>query len=262
VAGGLVFIGHPYPPLGLLLGLPGYLLGGDVRYSLLAALTLAGACLAWTGRGTLGIAAALLLLFTPRGLYVLECAWTEPHAVLCLAALALASARAPRLVPVALGLLLASKQYLALAAPGVLLLAGPGRRWPVLRRGLIVAAAVTAPFLLWDPVAFWRDVVALQFHERFRPDSLSLLSLVAHSGGPRLGSWLTLLAGGAALAAALWRAPRTPAGFAASLAFALLAFFLFGKKAFANYYFFAIACLCTALALTDPAPGAHGRDTG
>jgi len=42
VFGGRVHIGFPYPPLSLFLALPGYLLGGDYRYSSLAATTLSG----------------------------------------------------------------------------------------------------------------------------------------------------------------------------------------------------------------------------
>jgi peptidoglycan/LPS O-acetylase OafA/YrhL len=52
---------------------------------------------------------------------------------------------------------------------------------------------------------------------------------------------------------ALWRAARTPAGFALGVAALFLAFFVLNKQAFANYYFFVVGALCVAVAATDPA---------
>jgi hypothetical protein len=51
-----------------------------------------------------------------------------------------------------------------------------------------------------------------------------------------------------AIALALWRAPRTPAGFAAASALVFLVFFAFNKQAFTNYYSLVIGALCTAAA--------------
>ena len=47
---------------------------------------------------------------------------------------------------------------------------------------------------------------------------------------------------------ALWRAARTPAGFALGVSALFLAFFALNKQAFANYYFFVIGALCVAVA--------------
>src|SRR6185437_7177466 len=116
-----LLFGFPYPPLSLLLVLPGYLLG-DFRYAHLAATTLAGALIALSRPGRIATAAAALFLFTPRGFFVLEAGWTEPMAVLMLAALVFAACRAPRASPMIVGLLLVTKQYLVLAAPLVWLL--------------------------------------------------------------------------------------------------------------------------------------------
>jgi hypothetical protein len=52
---------------------------------------------------------------------------------------------------------------------------------------------------------------------------------------------------------ALWRAARTPAGFALGVSALFLAFFVLNKQAFANYYFFVIGALCVAVAAADPA---------
>jgi hypothetical protein len=56
-----------------------------------------------------------------------------------------------------------------------------------------------------------------------------------------------------ALMIAVWRSPRSPAGFAASLALLSLAFFAFNKQAFCNYYFFVIGALCCAIAASTNA---------
>ena len=63
---------------------------------------------------------------------------------------------------------------------------------------------------------------------------------------------------------ALWRAARTPAGFALGVAALFLAFFVLNKQAFANYYLFVIGALCTAVAAAEPAeePWATRRRAG
>ena len=47
----------------------------------------------------------------------------------------------------------------------------------------------------------------------------------------------------------------SPAVFAAALAFASLAAFAFGRKAFCNYYFFVIGALCCAVAAAHAPAG-------
>src|SRR5262249_40930729 len=109
-------VGFQYPPLSLLMALPGKLLFGDVRYSLLAALTVAGALIGRTRPGRIPALAAALLLFTPRVFLVVEQAWTEPFPILCFAAVIYtACRRAGEPPPWLLGLMAAAKQYLVLA---------------------------------------------------------------------------------------------------------------------------------------------------
>jgi hypothetical protein len=59
---------------------------------------------------------------------------------------------------------------------------------------------------------------------------------------------ISFLAAGAASALALWRLPRTPAGFGAAISVTFLAFFAFNKQAFCNYYFFVIGALYASVA--------------
>jgi hypothetical protein len=283
---GRTTFGYPYPPLPLLLSLPGHLLG-DFRLSMLAATALAGLLLLHARpRSALGVPAVAMLLFTPRGFFVLEAGWIEPVVILALAftifvtcRLGPVTSRAQtarhRLAPeagdapgakragvtgqssgsfwvaVAAGLLLATKQYMVLALPLLMLLplcGGARARWKMLAMSLAIAALMTLPPALPDWQAFVRSVVTLQFHQPFRPDALSFLVPIAAATGQTPPTWIAFAAAGGVVALCLWRAPRTPSGFALSVAAVFFAFFAFNKQAFCNYYHFVVAALCCALA--------------
>jgi hypothetical protein len=257
-AAGRVLFGYPYPPLSLLLALPGQVLFGDIRYAGLAATTGAAAFIGLVRRERTAPLAAMLLLFTPRSFFVLEQGWTDPFAVLGLAATVWCALRAPRWLPVALGLLVAAKQHMIVALPLVVLLTSPGgwRAWAgLVTRATVVASLVTLPFLLWRTRKFIRAVVLLQFQEPFRRDSLSLPAFLAHQGltpAPWLLVAMAVLALVAGVALCLWRAPRTPAAFAGALALTLLLLFAVGKKAFCNYYYFVIGAMAASVAAAEP----------
>jgi hypothetical protein len=252
VVKGVLQFGYPYPPLPLFLA-GAALPFGDIRYAHLAALTLSGAAILAGGAGPVTALAAGLLLFSPRFGLLLQMSWTEPFLILFLSLVVLAARRAPRLVPLALGLLLATKQYLVLLLPAVALLVPRERLARTLGVAAAVAAAITLPMALWDPEAFTRSVVTLQFHQPFRVDALSFLSALVRAGGPPL-AWAPLVLGPLAAALALWRAPRTPAGFAAAVAFTFLVFFAFNKQAFCNYYFFVIGALAVSVGAAERYP--------
>jgi hypothetical protein len=251
-----VYMGFPYPPLSLLMAAPGHYLFGDYRYMNLIATTATGGLMAYARPGRLATLAAALFLFTPRGLFVLEQGWTEPLAAFFLAATIFVACRAPHWLPYALGLLLAVKQYFVLVAPlGVLLLPPPLNRH-VLRRvavtAVATAAAITLPFLFWSPGPFIEALVMFQVKQPFRPDALSYMAWWARAGTPPISQWVPVPLTAAAIGFSVWRAPRTPSGFAGSLAFALLVFFAFAKQAFSNYYYLIIAALCCAVAVSTP----------
>ena len=259
VVDGRVQFGFPYPPLSLLVASAGHLLGGDYRFANLAAMGLAALLIGTCRPGRLAPLAAALFLFTPRTFFVLEQGWTEPYVVLMLAATVWCACRAPALTPLALGLLLAIKQYTLVAAPLALLLY-PGS-WReaarVLLKAALGAAVITLPFVLADPAGFVRSVVVLQFRQPFRGDSLSYAVVWARATGlgPPPG-WPAFVLLAVALVACVRRAVCGPAGFAASTAFALIVFFAFSKQAFVNYYFFGVGALCCALAAAAPEPPA------
>jgi uncharacterized membrane protein len=250
VKDGRLTFGCPYPPLSILLALPGYLLGGDFRYAQLLALTLAATLMALARGGRLGFAAAALFLLTPRGFYVLEHGWTEPFVVMLLAATVFCACRRPRWTPLALGLLLVSKQYIFVALPAALLLAPrpwvSGAFWRFWLVAVITGLVVTLPMALWNAHEFLNSV--LNIRDVFRIESLSYLSLLARQTGWRGGGWVKFVAIVPAAVLVLRKAPRSPSGFAAGTALLLMVLFAFASHASANYYFGSIGVLCCAVA--------------
>ncbi len=250
VKDGRLMFGFPYPPLSLYFSVLGKVLGGDPRYAQLAAITLAAGLMAYARGGRLGAGAAALLLLTPRGLFVLEQAWTEPFLILLLSATVFCACRFPRALPYALGLLVAVKQYTVFILPLIPLLTSLRGRplWGLLWRAGATALGVSLPLIVINVPAFIRSVVTLQLHQPFRMDALSYLSWWVSKGHPQPPVWIAFAGVAVATALALWRAPRTPAGFTAALAFVYCVFFALNKQAFTNYYYFVVGALCVALA--------------
>ena len=250
--GGRLQFGFPYPPLGLLLAIPGRLIGGDHRFAQLVAMEGAAVLMAFARPGRFGTLAAALFLTTPRVFFVLEQSWTEPFLVLGLAAVVFAACRHSRAVPWLFGAFVALKQYLVLALPAALLLLP----WPLHRdrvtilfaKAGAVALAVTLPFFLWGPGAFWSSVVTLQFHQPFRVDALTILAWWVSLGYAPPPSFVPFLVAAVVMAVLMWRLPRTAEGFGAMVGVTFLAFFAFNKQAFCNYYFFVIGAFCASLA--------------
>ena len=253
LSGDRVLIGYPYPPLSLLLAIPGQWWFGDYRYSYLAANALSAALMGYIRPGVRSKLAGALFITTPRIFYVVEQGWSEPGAILLLAITVFFLVRRARATPWAAGLFLVAKQYLVFAAPLVWRLAhktADPRRF--LTRASMAALALTLPWLIRHPVTFVENVVLLQTREPFRGDALSYISWAARSGW---GAGTIVWAVGAAVvgvALTLVVTPATPAGFAAGVGFFCLLTFAFGSKAFANYYFLVIAAFCCAVAAREP----------
>jgi hypothetical protein len=244
--------GYPYPPLCLYFATLGRLFGGDFRYAQLFGMTAAGAMIAALGsfRAAASLA-ALLFLFTPRGLFVLEQSWTEPYLVFLLAAVALCAKRSWAATPWVAGLLLVVKQYTFLIAPlGWLLPRPPAARswWRFVGIAAISGLALTLPLVLIRPLPFLKSVALLQFRQPFRADALSFSAYGVALGGQPLPEWLVFVAALGAIGISLWRSPRTTAGFCGAVALTYLCFFAFAKQAFCNYYYFVIGALCCSIA--------------
>jgi len=239
VVNGRVTYGFPYLPIALLVAIPGRLLG-DVRYSQLIAMLVTALVLRRLATDRIGRAAAVLGVASPAAIPVLLGAWTEPTLVALLACLVLAlERRRYTFVAVFLGLFMVSKQYVVVAIPLIWLI----RAWltrRVIVIGVGVAAAVTLPFFLVNPAAFWKAIVSFQLVQPFRADSVSLLVSSVNTFGwppPWTYSLLPLVGGGLTALALALRAPRTPAAFAAGIGLTLLVTILLSKQAFMNYYF-------------------------
>ncbi|HET6982817.1 MAG TPA: hypothetical protein VFI53_11795 [Myxococcaceae bacterium] len=249
-----VFIGFPYFPLSLLLALPGWLIAGDFRMAQLAACAIAAAAFTGLGPGRLPLLAAAVLLFTPRMFFVLEQGWTEPFGVALLAGVVLAATRRSRWLPFALGLLLAWKQYTVLFLPLAALLVPAPFRWRAYARLVLpaigVAAAITLPFFLWDPAAFWKSVVYAQFLQPFRHEALSLPAWwVVEKHHPEFNVLPPMLVATlAALVAVIAHRRRGPAAFATGSALVYAVFIALSKQSFCNYWWFVLGAICCAIA--------------
>jgi hypothetical protein len=273
---GRVRVGFPYPPLTLFWVLPGYLVG-DARYSFLLAVFLTSLLIFLLSPDLNGLIAAGLLLFVPETFFVLTMGWTEPLMLVALAITIFSACKAPRMLPFALGLFLASKQYSLLAVPLAALLL-PTFSWKrylsLVIEGGAFAAAITVPFAFWDHHGFWWSLVTFQVAAPFRPDALSISALLARHGLSPVPQWLIVAAVLATTVFALTRSRRAPSGFAASLALVSLVFFVANKQAFCNYYFFSAGALCLSIASAgrdpstasftlarqeNPVPGARSR---
>jgi hypothetical protein len=256
VFGDRIGFGYPYPPPSLILAIPGYVFLGDYRYSELGFLIAAAALIGYARRHMPARLAALLLLTTPRGYFVLEQGWTEPIAIFLVALTMFLLVEGPLRAGWAAGLMLATKQYLPFTGLAVLRsLLLDRRHWKLTLFTIVLTGAICIlPFALWHINSFMRSVVWLQTLEPFRTDSLSFLIWADRNGWGR-GSFLWAI--GAAVIAAVVSVVTTrnsPSGFAASAAITMFAMFALGSKAFCNYYYFVIGAICCALA-AFPGPG-------
>jgi hypothetical protein len=259
---GLLIRWNPYTPLIFLVELPFAFFRLDHRWALLLSQLLAAAAIRRLGgRTRTAELCGLLVLFQPRGLFVLEQSWTEPTVLVafCLALLAAArwresltreqnGARGLLWTGLAGALLLSTKQYAPLlAVPIFFALPRSGRRTSALV-AVAGALATLLPFFLWTPRAFLDGVVRFQLLAPFRDDALSWLAALARMGGPRLPPWPGFLL---AFAALLFGLRRTilPARAAAVTAASFLCLVLFNKQAFCNYYWLVAGLLLTATSL-------------
>jgi hypothetical protein len=255
-AHGILTVGFPYPPFSLLLTLPGYLLGGDVRYADVAAMGLSAMIILAARPGRIAALSATLLLLMPRAIYVLDLSWTEPLLVLTFSFMMFCALRWPRALPYALGLFLSTKQYSILTLPLLPLLVEGRHHWKMLRdivlKGILVAVAINLPFMMWNFHEFFRALVEFQFLQPFREDALSYLVFIHNKyPGVHLPIWISLLPLVVIIPVCLRRLASSPAGFAAAVTAVHLFFFAFNKQAFCNYYYFVIATACWSVAASN-----------
>ena len=247
---GILKFGYPYMPLTLFAAMPGFL-AGDVRYASLAALLVSGWLIAFARPTRGSVIAATLLLSTPAFPLMLLKGWVETYVILVFAAVWFVRCRAPGLLPYVVGLLFASKQYMIIVVPALLLLLPTPWQLRTASRFLLKALAagllVTAPLVLWNLPAFLHSAALLQFRQPFRPDALSYLAWVRPS---KPAQWVWVAFAGAAIAwvAILLRHRRRPVSLPLACALVFGVFFSLNKQAFHNYYFLILGCLSCAMA--------------
>jgi hypothetical protein len=249
--------GFPYPPLSLLLVVPGFFFGGDIRFAHVVAVALTAVLMVAACPGRWAALVASLFLLTPRVFFVIEQSWTEPLLAFMFSLVMFCALRWRRGLPYALGLFFATKQYTVIAVPLVWLLTTGPNGWRqfriILTKAAAVVVAVCLPFVVWNPVAFVRDVVVFQFLQPFRGDALSYLAWIKNQyPGFRVRAWTPFVGVIPAIPFSIWRCGRTPAGFAAATTVVFLLFFAFNKQAFCNYYYFEIATACWAAVAAGP----------
>ncbi len=192
---------------------------------------------------------AALLLFHPRGFFVLEQAWTEPLVLPFLGGVVvLVQKKRPIAASVCLGLVCALKQHMVLYVPFFAMLPGVGIGG-VLIAG-VVSLATVVPFVLQTPYGFYRGIFGLHANGPFRADALSLPAYVFTRTGFAVPTWVGFLAalGPVALLARL-RRELSPLLLASCLAFGL--FYVLGRQAFCNYYYLLDATALFAAATLD-----------
>lgn len=257
--GGRLQFGFVYPPLALLLCVPGYLLGGDTRWSTLAAIAISALFIGYaregphvrvgTRRSRLPKMAALVLLFMPRSFFVMDRAWTDPFIVMLTAAVCFFALRKPKWVWIPIGLYVCLKQHMIIGVPALFLLLPRPMRWKetavLAGKALAVALVVTLPLALWNFHAFAKSV--LDIREMFRIDSLGLIAYLHNHQIVTLSKWAGVFAMLPVMVLGSLRAPRTAAGFALMAAVTHFSTYIWSTHAFCNEYYNVFGALCCAV---------------
>lgn len=225
---------YSYFPGMLFITLPGVLLFNDPRFILLVCI-LGTAYVMFKYYKQPEI--ALIFLFNPLSLFILEQSWTEPVIILLLT-LILYFFRQKNYTKLAVtfGFLLATKQYAILFLPIVwFMLSGRLKIWLYT---VITTIIIVVPFLFWNFQDFLKDTIFLQFKFPIRYDGLTFTSFL---------HWETAININNSLNVVIWiisfitlfvlkKNKDLPQTLFANFIFIFI-FFFFNKWSFANYYY-------------------------
>lgn len=244
--------------------LPFFLVFGDVRYGLVAAMVVAALTISAVGGRRFGPLLGCLLLCYPQLLFAVEQSWNDPLILAILALAVYVSRRgATKTLLVLLAAAVTLKSYVLLVVPlGCLWTTVGCRRMPWV---VVGAMGFVLPWVVADPGAFWSGAVLTPLRSQARGNALSLYSPLFQSGhSPGLG--LAIAGVTAALLFALAVLPPTDAGFVVGLATGLAAFNLTMKESYFNEWMLvaglallAAAALLGGDALPEAADAALGR---
>ena len=254
---------YVYPPVQLYLTLPAYALLGDVRYTMLAALVLAGVGMRYiTSRARAELpsiaedAPALYLWLMPKLFFILEQSWVDPvQVMLIVLTIAAHVGKRPYLTALLLGFVVASKQtmFWAVGLTGVLL-GFDRRQWAVT---VAMGAALVAPFALLDFRALKHANFDFLNQLPSRPDALTFNTWYLRTFSREMSKAVGFSLAGLVSVFAMWRMRGSAARLALAVATTYAFFFAFNKWAFANYYF-----LISSLTAAAAAAACHSVGVG
>jgi hypothetical protein len=237
-----------YLPVSVLLLAPFHALLGDVRFGLLAASLFAGWCAYRLAGEEFGWLCGGFVLLFPRGNFGIAMSWNDPLLLAGIAATALA-VRHRRLgwATVALAVVLSSKQYAWLFLPFAALWEDFG--WKRALASASAAVAVSIPWVVADPPAFWREVISVFVNARPNFGSLSLYTVaLRHGVNPGLIFPVGLVL--VSVTAGLLLLPRSAYGFLVGSALVMAWFNLGNKQSFFNQWALLGGLIALAMAVT------------
>lgn len=192
-----------------------------------------------------GESLALLLLYFPQSLCSQEQAWVEFKQVFAVTLVAWLWQRRPDWTYFAIGLLFSLKQTTWPA--GAFLGSVGGFQRPALIRILLVMTSIIGPFIVWNPLAFYQDIVA--YHVGLPlPHSPSISWTWQLVTGRPLSMGVLAVTGLVLLGWLWWTSrPGMLSFLVASAALSLLPVLM--RQAYINYYYYVDGMVLAALAL-------------
>ena len=243
-----------YWPAAFLLQLPFVALLGDPRFLFILS-DMAAALLLFLigGRSATSMALSILFLFRPYSMYLIEGSWLSPlNFVLILLCLYLLHKKAPAWMSgVVVGLVTGVQFFHAV----LFLIIGKYLGWSkkFIAGFFITVVALVVPYFLAAPRDFLSDTVFFYFRNPPHPavlihESLNVNALFYyffhHDISAVLLNGILLIA----LGASLWDQKKDVLSVAKNILFFFYTFFVFGRQAFVNYYFFIASLTLTVLA--------------
>lgn len=242
-----------YPPLNAYLQAVSFMTAGDIRAVYILAEIVFALFLWLIARKTkgdlYGLFVVSLFLFHPRGIYMIDMAWTEPPILAFMGAAVFLQIKGwEKSAAVAYGLMLSLKQYLLFFLVHWFLLS---RKWPRLAIMLGAAIVTIIPFLIIDPQNMIQNGFLQTLGGGVREDSLTFVTFIMNVTGIVLPRVTSLLVGAVVSGITFWafRRAQPVLGFLFSAAITTFCLFLFGAQAFANYYYVVTGIVLLLLAV-------------
>lgn len=232
---GDLIVGYSYPPVSLAGYVAGDLLAGDPRWVSVFAISGVVGSMAWVGfrrfPDVVGLV-LLLLVAVPLNRAIVWSGWTEPVSLVLLVS-GVMLWRREWLSPLLLGLALASKQYLVVLVPLIVMV--DTRPWRRSLTTLGVAGLTLVPALIADASSFWFTMVTRPLGLGFRVDTRSLSGAFADLGVSfEIPTWV-MLGGVLAVSGLLARRIHSRSDLLAAIAVVLTVTFTL-SLAFTNYW--------------------------